>query len=233
MEILETFQPIVNWWMLPLSGAATHDIAPLVSWHARLMVLAWSVMIPLGVLAARFFKVTPRQDFPARLDNPFWWHAHRGLQYTGVVLALFAVGLIWQMNAVLDANNWHSLFGYVLLALGLLQIGSAHLRGTKGGPTDVAKGLPLEGDHYCMTRHRRIFEYLHKGMGYAALALTVLTTALGLVLADAPRWMALVISLWWLFLIGGFVWLQKRRRAVDTYTAIWGKPYVVLHPKLA
>jgi hypothetical protein len=76
-----------------------------------------------------------------------------------------------------------------------------------------------------MTRHRRIFEWLHKRMGYAALALTVLTTALGLILADAPRWMALVISLWWLLLVGVFLWLQKRGRAVDTYAAIWGKPF--------
>jgi hypothetical protein len=225
MEIVQTIQAFFSWWMQPLSGAATHDIAPLVAWHARLMVLAWSVMIPLGVLAARFYKVTPKQDFPARLDNPFWWHAHRSLQYTGVVLALIAVGLIWQMNAGLNADDWHSLFGYGLLALGLLQIGGAHLRGTKGGPTDVAKGLPLAGDHFDMTRHRRIFEWLHKRMGYAALALTVLTTALGLILADAPRWMALVISLWWLLLVGVFTRLQKRGRAVDTYAAIWGKPF--------
>jgi Eukaryotic cytochrome b561 len=225
MEILQTFQTIVNWWMLPLSGADTHDIAPLVAWHARLMVLAWSVMIPLGVLVARFYKVTPLQDFPAQLDNPFWWHAHRVLQYSGVVLALIAVVFIWQMNIRLNATNWHALFGYVLLVLGLLQIIGAHLRGTKGGPTDVAKGLPLHGDHYDMTRRRRIFEWLHKRMGYAALALTVLATALGLALADAPRWMALVISLWWLLLVGVFLWLQKRGRAVDTYAAIWGKSY--------
>jgi hypothetical protein len=233
MEILETFQPIVNWWMLPLSGAATHDIAPLVSWHARLMVLAWSVMIPLGVLAARFYKVTPWQDFPARLDNPFWWHTHRALQYSGVVLGLVAAAFIWgrdgdlsaAVSAAVSAKNWHVLCGYALLALGLLQIIGAHLRGTKGGPTDVALGLPMAGDHFCMTPRRRIFEYLHKGMGYAALALTLLTTALGLVLADAPRWMPLVIGLWWLLLVGIFAAMQKRGRAVDTYTAIWGTPY--------
>jgi hypothetical protein len=225
---METLQLIFSWWMLPLSGTATHDIAPLVAWHARFMVLAWSVLIPLGVLAARFFKVTPRQDFPAQLDNPLWWHAHRALQYTGVALALIAVGLIGWMNASFHAKNWHSIFGYTLLALGLLQIVGAHLRGTKGGPTDAAKGLPLEGDHYNMTRRRRIFEYIHKRVGYAALALTVLTTALGLALADAPRWMALVILLWWLLLILLFAVLQKRGRAVDTYTAIWGKSYAVL-----
>jgi hypothetical protein len=122
-------------------------------------------------------------------------------------------------------HDAHQIFGYAILILGLLQVVGAQLRGTKGGPTDVAKGLPLAGDHYDMTRHRRIFEWLHKRMGYAALALTLLTTALGLALADAPRWMALVIAIWWLLLARVFLWLQKNGRVVDTYTAIWGKPF--------
>ena len=76
-----------------------------------------------------------------------------------------------------------------------------------------------------MTRRRLIFERWHKGGGYAALALVVITTMLGLALADAPRWMVLVIALWWLLLVVVFVILQKRGRAVETYVAIWGKPY--------
>jgi hypothetical protein len=190
-----------------------------------LLVLAWSVLIPLGVLVARFYKVTPKQDFPAQLDNPFWWHGHRALQYSGVFLSLIAVGLIWRMNAKVSMHDAHQVLGYAIVVLGLLQVAGAHLRGTKGGPTDVAKGLPLAGDHYGMTRRRRIFEWWHKRLGYAALALTLLTTALGLALADAPRWMALVIGVWWLLLGAVFVVLQKRGRALNTYAAIWGKPF--------
>lgn len=223
MELLQT---IFNWLLAPLSGASVHDIAPMVAWHARLMVLSWSVLIPLGVLAARFYKVTPRQDFPAELDNPLWWHAHRGLQYTGVLLALVAVGLIWRKTPNAESQGLHQLFGYALLVLGLLQAVGAQLRGTKGGPTDVAKGLPLHGDHFNMTRRRRIFEGWHKSLGYCALALVVVTTILGLALADAPRWMWLVIGFWWIGLAVMFFVLQRRGLAVDTYTAIWGKPFL-------
>ena len=214
MELLQT---IFNWLLLPLSGVSVHDIAPLVAWHARLMVLAWSVLIPLGVLAARFYKVTPKQDFPAELDNPLWWHSHRALQYTGVSLSVLAALFIakWQLA------SWHAICGYVLMALGLLQVMGALLRGSKGGPTDTE----MRGDHYDMTRQRRIFEWLHKRVGYSALALTILTTSLGLAMADAPRWMALALGLWWFLLVGIFVVLQRKGRAVDTYTAIWGKPY--------
>ena len=222
MELLQT---IFNWLLTPLSGASAHDIAPLVAWHARLMVLAWSVLIPLGVLVARFYKVTPKQNFPAQLDNPFWWHAHRGLQYGGVLLSFVAIGFIWYKNDGVDTRSLHQLFGYALLVLGLLQVIGAQLRGSKGGPTDVAKGLPLRGDHFDMTRRRRIFEWLHKSLGYSALALVVVTTLLGLALADAPRWMGLVICFWWISLAGTFAVLQGRGRAVDTYTAIWGKQF--------
>jgi hypothetical protein len=218
---METALLLSQFWLAPIGGAASHDIAPLVAWHARLMVLAWSVLIPLGVLVARFYKVTRRQDFPAQLDNPFWWHAHRGLQYTGVLLALVALGFVF------DLKKWsvHAVCGYALLVLGLLQVLGAQWRGTKGGPTDVAKGLPLRGDHFDMTRRRRVFEWWHKRLGYAALALVVATTVLGLALADAPRWMCLVIGLWWMLLLAAFIHLQGRGRAVDTYTAIWGKPF--------
>lgn len=222
MELLHT---IFNWLLAPLSGAPIHEIAPQVAWHARLMVLAWSVLIPLGVLLARFYKVTPHQDFPAHLDNPFWWHGHRALQYSGIALALLAVFLIWRLNSDFNIQIWHHIFGYGLLVLGMLQVLGAQLRGTKGGPTDVAKGLPLRGDHFDMTRRRIIFEWCHKGGGYVALALVVITTMLGLALADAPRWMVLVIAAWWLLLVVAFVILQKRGRAVDTYVAIWGKSY--------
>ena len=214
MELIQTF---LTWLLQPLSGAQTHDIAPLVAWHARLMVLSWSVLIPLGVIAARFYKVTPQQDFPATLDNPRWWHGHRALQYTGVFVSVLAAYMV----ATLGLTSWHAICGYLVLAMALLQILGALMRGSKGGPTDTQ----VRGDHFDMTRHRRIFEWLHKRMGYAALLLTLVTTVLGLVLVDAPRWMALSIGLWWLLLIVVFAKLQVQGRAVDTYAAIWGKSY--------
>jgi hypothetical protein len=44
----------------------------------------------------------------------------------------------------------------------------------------------------------------------------------GLVLADAPRWMALLLGAWWLALVLAFAALQRAGRCVDTYQAIWG-----------
>jgi hypothetical protein len=52
--------------------------------------------------------------------------------------------------------------------------------------------------------------------------LAVLVIALGLVAADAPRWMALALAVWWLML-GALGWRwQTQGRCIDTYQAIWG-----------
>lgn len=213
---------MIDWLFLPLSGSAVHHLAPAVAWHARLMVLAWGVLLPLGALVARYYKVTPRQDWPRELDNRFWWHAHRGLQYGGVGLALLAVALLAVRDEAPAAGpadaGAHPVLGWILLALGLLQIALGALRGSKGGPTSDS----LRGDHYDMTPRRQWFERLHKGLGWLAVALALPAIALGLRAADAPRWMPLILAAWWLVL-GLVAWrLQKAGRCIDTYQAIWG-----------
>ena len=217
------------WLMGPLTGlftgAAPHSIAPWAAWHARCMVLAWAVLLPLGVLAARFFKITPGQRWPQVLDNPAWWHAHRALNYTGV--ALVAVGLLiaWGHAGSSDLTaQLHGWLGWLLSAAAALQIAGGLLRGSKGGPTDAQ----ARGDHYDMTPRRMAFERLHKRGGWLALVVAVAVIGLGLVVADAPRWMALVLTAWWLLLLAAFVALQRSGRCLDTYQAIWGPG--VQHP---
>ncbi len=209
----------MHWLATPISGSATHSITMLASWHGRAMVLGWSILIPLGIVSARFLKVTPRQNWPDELDNRAWWQLHRILQTLGVISATAGVALMWgfAQGATLQARI-HGLFGWTLLFVGWLQIGLGIFRGSKGGPTEPA----LRGDHYDMTPHRRRFEFWHKLFGWSAMPLAIVTTALGLWIADAPRWMVLVIALWWLALAGVSLRLQLRGLAVDTYQAIWG-----------
>src|SRR4051812_26748622 len=89
---------LIAWWSLPASGATDHHLAGWAAWHGRLMVLAWAVLLPLGVMVARFFKVMPRQDWPDRLDHKGWWHAHRALQYAGVAAMTLGAGLAWRQG---------------------------------------------------------------------------------------------------------------------------------------
>ncbi len=183
------------------------------------MVLGWSVLLPLGALVARFYKVMPQQDWPRQLDNKAWWHAHRGLQWAGVALVAVGAALAWgRGGAASNAAQLHATLGWALCAAALVQIVGGQLRGSKGGPT----GEQLRGDHYDMTPRRRWFERVHKGLGWAAVLAAVLAIGLGLVVADAPRWMALALTLWWLALAAAFAHLQAAGRCIDTYQAIWG-----------
>ena len=210
--------------MSPLSGSPDHAIAGALAWHARCMVLAWGLLLPLGVLAARFFKVLPGQGWPQRLDHKGWWHAHRGLQWAGV--GVMAIGLVLVLSGSAGAASsadtrlaqFHAWAGWTVCVLGALQIASGLARGSKGGPT----APQLRGDHYDMTPWRRQFERWHKAGGWLAVVAAAGVMASGLVLADAPRWMALTLALWWAALAGAFVHLQRSGRCVDTYQAIWG-----------
>ena len=210
---------MIDWLHTPLSGSSEHSIAPWAYWHARAMVLGWGILLPLGALLARFYKVTRSQNWPAELDNKTWWHGHLALQYAGV--ALVTVGAVLSFNNSQQASTaaqLHAWAGWALLAAAWLQVAAGWLRGSKGGPTDSR----LRGDHYDMTRRRVVFEHLHKSMGWTALLVSVGVIVSGLVLVDAPRWMLLVLCVWWLVLVAGFVALQKRRSGIDTYQAIWG-----------
>jgi hypothetical protein len=213
------------WLLTPLSGTDIHQLMPWASWHGRLMVLSWGVALPLGVLAARFLKVLPKQDWPRVLDNKIWWHTHRSLQYGGVILMLLGIWVVWGHAGGLTVNaRLHGWLGWTVIAMGIFQIFAGFARGTKGGPTD----MELRGDHYDMTNWRKTFEWVHKSVGYLAIVLSAIVILLGLITADAPRWMLLMLSLWWLVLIVGFVIFQKQKICFDTYQAIWGPDS--LHP---
>jgi hypothetical protein len=125
---------MMEWLLTPISGAADHAIAPWAAWHGRLMVLSWSFLLPLGVLAARYFKVTPGQDWPRILDNKSWWRTHLWVQSAGVAAMTLALLIaIENASGASGAAAIHRLCGWTAIAIGWIQVGAALLRGHKGG----------------------------------------------------------------------------------------------------
>ena len=204
-----------EWLLAPIDPDRGHAVGLAVSWHARAMVLAWGVLAPAAVLVARFYKVLPGQDWPRELDNQLWWKVHWIGQSTVFGLTLLGAALI--LSGTVPSNP-HGLLGYAVLLLVVAQVSLGFFRGTKGGPTAPY----LRGDHYDMTPWRRMFEAVHKGVGYALILLAVVTILLGLWDANAPRWMWLTIAIWWAVLVAAATHLQSSGRAIDTYQAIWG-----------
>lgn len=218
-----------QWWSRAIDGGAHRVPEKFIAWHARLMVVAWSFLVPAGIVVARFYKVTPRQRFPEQLDNQFWWITHQAMQYGGVLLTLIAIYLVMgrETNLISSAEpvRLHGFAGWTLCALCIVQVVGAWLRGSKGGPVDVnawPDSPVLAGDHYNRTRRRIVFEHIHIATGYATLALAVVTTMLGLFASAAPRWMWAVLLIWWALVVARYLQLQRRNTHVRTYQAIWG-----------
>ncbi len=211
-----------DWLLAPIDPARGHDIGSVVAWHGRLMLAAWAILFPLGILAARFFKITRRQNWPEKLDNKAWWVTHLTLQYSGGVAVLTALMLIWWAPQRTGAGGWHGWLGWSVVGLGAMQFLGGWLRGSKGGPTDRAANGSMAGDHYDMTPRRRVFETAHKSLGYMAVLLALAAMLNGLWLVNAPRWMWLALAAWWLAVLTGAAHWQRRGFAVETYQAIWG-----------
>lgn len=216
-------QEVLNWLILPIDAGRPHLIDGLTSWHARLMVLSWSVMIPTGILIARFCKIAPKQKWPEELDNRTWWYLHLGIQGSASVIALVGLVLIiYKLGSISIVSSPHHALGWLTIALLIVQLLAGMFRGTKGGPTYPAANGSWRGDHYDMTLRRRVFEYTHKSAGYVALLCSVVAVLLGLWDVNAPIWMWLCLILWWLLLITTACVLQRQKRTIDTYQAIWG-----------
>jgi hypothetical protein len=213
---------MIEWLLLPIDLTRAHQISDAVAWHGRMMVGAWGVAVPLGVLAARFFKILPWQDWPRELDNRLWWNTHRALHYIAGLLTLGGVWLAVQGLAAVGSSGAHAIFGWAIVVLALGQFLGGWLRGSKGGPTEPARDGSLHGDHYSMTRRRVVFEHAHKAGGYLALLIALGAILSGLWRVNAQNWMWLTLAIWWLALLGIAISLQLKGSAFDTYQAIWG-----------
>lgn len=216
------WETVVEALLAPIDPSRAHEVDFFVSWHGRLMVFAWGVLIPLGVLIARFFKITPKQDWPRVLDNQVWWRSHLRLQYSGGVLMLFGLALILFRPEPSVVGDIHSIAGWVIVVVASTQFVAGWLRGSKGGPTEPAADGSWSGDHYDMTQRRKIFEHFHKSVGYLLIAGAAWTILTGLWTANAPVWMWLALIGWWALLGLVFALFQQRGMAYDTYQAIWG-----------
>jgi hypothetical protein len=210
-----------DWLTASLDATRGHEITFAQAWHGRFMVLAWGICAPLGILIARYLKVTPRQRWPEELDNKFWWHAHLFFQITASVSMGVGFLIILFSRGEISPSNLHAWFGWCVVIGTIVQVLSGVLRGTKGGPLEPLPDGSLMGDHYAMTFRRRVFERVHKSLGYLLLLGASCVILQGLWILNAPKWMVLSLLDFWVVL-AAVLRMSRRRPSVATYQAIWG-----------
>jgi len=142
--------------------------------HGTLMLLSWGLMLPSGVIAARFLR--HRKGSPGSV--PLWFRMHKILQPTGLVVAIIGWAIALTRFNVLEAGAGkalvHASLGMVTMILGIMQPLNAFFRPHKQA------GKPV-------TTMRRAWEILHKGSGYLAVFLGLVTVGLGTVLAKEVK----------------------------------------------
>ncbi|HEY4773183.1 MAG TPA: cytochrome and DOMON domain-containing protein [Xanthobacteraceae bacterium] len=194
--------------------------------HAVVMVASWGLLVPILLVITRFYKVTPRQDYPALTDNPFWFRTHRLWMTVVVIASTLAAGMAAWTIGGLSLETVHGRIGAAVIALGWFHQGLSALRGTHGGPWDRQhRPRPPDqwfGDHYSMTARRRIFEAIHIPSGFLTAAAGIAAVLTGLFLFSLSwHWYAGYGA--FLLVILGLSWKFTRDgRHIRTYVALWG-----------
>ena len=81
---------MIEWLMTSVDISRPHDVGFLMAWHGRIMVLVWAILMPLVILATRFFKIWPRQNWPEELDDQKWWYLHLTIATMAICLTICA-----------------------------------------------------------------------------------------------------------------------------------------------
>ncbi|XP_010265740.1 PREDICTED: cytochrome b561, DM13 and DOMON domain-containing protein At5g54830-like [Nelumbo nucifera] len=138
--------------VLLISGLAeaVEDLRPVLAVHGCMMFVAWGMMFPGGILAARYLK---------HLGNE-WYQLHIYLQYSG--LAIIVLGVLF---AVAELRGFffgsvHAKFGVAAIVLAFLQPLNASIR-----PEVTANGEVVSSK----STLRILWEYLHVVSGRCTL----------------------------------------------------------------
>ncbi|CAH9086172.1 unnamed protein product [Cuscuta europaea] len=130
------------------SAEAEEDLRPVLAVHGFMMFLAWGILLPGGILAARYLK---------HLKGDGWFQIHVYLQYSGLTIVflgfLFAVAELRGFAF----NSLHVKFGLLAITLVIAQPVNAYFRPKKPSPSE-------EG-----SSKRVIWEYVHVVTGRCAI----------------------------------------------------------------
>ncbi|KAF7842923.1 cytochrome b561, DM13 and DOMON domain-containing protein [Senna tora] len=130
------------------SAEAEQDLLPVLAVHGVMMFLAWGVLLPGGILAARYAK---------HLKGDLWFRIHVYLQYSGLTIILLALLFAVGELRGFYVSSLHVKFGIAAILLACIQPVNAYIRPQKSA----------NGEH--VTSNRIIWEYFHINVGRSAI----------------------------------------------------------------
>nr|GMD74506.1 cytochrome B561, DM13 and DOMON domain-containing protein At5g54830 [Ipomoea batatas] len=130
------------------SAEAEEDLRPVLAVHGFMMFLAWGILLPGGILAARYLK---------HVKGDGWFQIHVYLQYSG--LAIVFLGFLFAVAELrgFAFNSLHVKFGLLAIMLVIAQPLNAYLRPKKPSPGEE------------VSSKRVLWEYVHVVTGRCAI----------------------------------------------------------------
>ncbi|XXQ31679.1 Cytochrome b561 domain-containing protein [Plasmodiophora brassicae] len=160
-------------WKSGRSSTVQVDDSPARKAHGSLMMIAWTVLVPVAVCIARFFKDDDRR----------WFMWHRGLMSLAVVMSM--TGLFIIITSVPSGNHFkslHSVFGLVIQIVTLLQPIIAIFRNTRRALWEKQHRWTAAGLYFfaCMNCLLGSILLSSKANGTAFFVLTVIAVFIGI-----------------------------------------------------
>ena len=130
--------------------------------HGVLMIVGWGLLMPTGILVAKFGKHRP---------NAWWFKMHRICQPIGLLIALVGWGAALANFTTLESGPGlpfsHALIGSASMGIAITQSISGILRPKK----------EKEGEE--KSKGRMIWEYSHRFLGWVAFLLSIVACGIG------------------------------------------------------
>ncbi|CAN4099855.1 unnamed protein product [Withania somnifera] len=141
------------------SAEAEEDLRPVLAVHGFMMFLAWGILLPGGILAARYLK---------HVKGDGWFQIHVYLQYSG--LSIVFLGFLFAVAELrgLSFSSLHVKFGMPAILLAIAQPINAYLRPKKAG----------DGEEVSPKRH--LWEYIHVIVGRGAIVVGIASLITGM-----------------------------------------------------
>ncbi|KAJ4959161.1 hypothetical protein NE237_026272 [Protea cynaroides] len=126
------------------SAEAEEDLRPVLAVHGFMMFVAWGILLPGGILAARYLK---------HMKGDLWYQTHVYLQYSGLAIVLLGVLFAAAELRGFFISSIHVKFGLTAIILACIQPVNASLRPKK----------PANGE--VVSSRRILWEYVHVIVG--------------------------------------------------------------------
>ncbi|XP_077216540.1 DOMON domain-containing protein / dopamine beta-monooxygenase N-terminal domain-containing protein [Tasmannia lanceolata] len=134
------------------SAEAEQDLRPVLAVHGFMMFVAWGILLPGGILAARYLK---------HVKGDGWYQLHVYLQYSGIAIVLLGVLFAAAELRGFFISSTHVKFGVTAILLACMQPVNAYLRPKK----------PANGEG--ISSSRVLWEYLHVIVGRCAIVVGI------------------------------------------------------------